>query len=65
MTLRDSCKSILILLPHCRIGLKPLPYKGRTIRYDVSARVGTEHVFLRTAPAGTGVIAGGPMRSVN
>lgn len=38
--------------------------EGRTIRYDVSAKVGAGHVFLRAAPAGTGVIAGGPMRAV-
>jgi small subunit ribosomal protein S5 len=38
--------------------------EGRTIRHDVSARIGAGHVFLRTAPAGTGVIAGGPMRAV-
>ena len=43
-----------------RISLK----EGRTIRHDTSARVGAGHVFLRTAPAGTGVIAGGPMRAV-
>jgi small subunit ribosomal protein S5 len=38
--------------------------EGRTIRHDVSARVGAGHVFLRMAPAGTGVIAGGPMRAI-
>ena len=38
--------------------------EGRTIRHDISAKVGSGHVFLRTAPAGTGVIAGGAMRSV-
>ena len=43
-----------------RISLK----EGRTIRHDSSAKIGAGHVFLRTAPAGTGVIAGGPMRAV-
>ncbi|MDR1488334.1 MAG: 30S ribosomal protein S5 [Holosporales bacterium] len=43
-----------------RISLK----EGRTIRHDAEARIGAGHVFLRTAPAGTGVIAGGPMRAV-
>ena len=38
--------------------------EGRTIRHDISAKIGSGHVFLRTAPAGTGVIAGGAMRSV-
>lgn len=43
-----------------RVSLK----EGRTIRHDVESRTGAGHVFLRTAPAGTGVIAGGPMRAV-
>ena len=38
--------------------------EGRTIRHDVEMRVGAGHVFMRSAPAGTGVIAGGPMRSI-
>ncbi len=38
--------------------------EGRTLHHDVQARVGASRVFLRTAPAGTGVIAGGPMRAV-
>jgi small subunit ribosomal protein S5 len=38
--------------------------EGRTIRHDVEVRIGAGHVVLRTAPAGTGVIAGGPMRAV-
>ena len=37
---------------------------GRTIRCDVNAKIGAGHVFLRTAGAGTGIIAGGPMRSI-
>lgn len=38
--------------------------EGRTLHHDVSGRYGAGKVILRTAPAGTGVIAGGPMRSV-
>lgn len=38
--------------------------EGRTLHHDVNARVGAGQVFLRSAPAGTGVIAGGPMRAV-
>lgn len=37
---------------------------GRTIRCDVNAKKCAGHVFLRTAGAGTGVIAGGPMRAI-
>ncbi len=38
--------------------------EGRTLHHDVQARVGASRVFLRSASAGTGVIAGGPMRAV-
>ena len=38
--------------------------EGRTLHHDVSGRWGAGKVVLRTAPAGTGVIAGGPMRAV-
>jgi len=38
--------------------------EGRTIHHDVHGRFGAGKVVLRTAPAGTGIIAGGPMRAV-
>jgi small subunit ribosomal protein S5 len=38
--------------------------EGRTIHHDISCAVGAGHVFIRSAPSGTGVIAGGPMRAV-
>jgi len=38
--------------------------EGRTLHHDVRARVGAGKVFLRSAAAGTGVIAGGAMRAV-
>jgi len=37
---------------------------GRTLHHDVQGRFGAGRVVLRAAPAGTGVIAGGPMRAV-
>jgi small subunit ribosomal protein S5 len=39
-------------------------YQGRTIHHDVIGRSGAAKVVLRRAPAGTGVIAGGPLRSI-
>src|SRR2546423_15308553 len=38
--------------------------EGRTLHHDVRGRHGAGKVFLRAAPAGTGIIAGGPMRAV-
>jgi len=38
--------------------------EGRTLHHDVRARAGASIVYLRSAPAGTGVIAGGAMRSI-
>ncbi len=38
--------------------------EGRTLHHDVRGRFGAGEVVLRTAPAGTGIIAGGPMRAV-
>src|SRR6202161_2292687 len=38
--------------------------EGRTLHHDVLGRHGAGKVFLRSAPPGTGIIAGGPMRAV-
>ena len=38
--------------------------EGRTLHHDVVGEFGAGRVILRAAPAGTGIIAGGPMRAV-
>ena len=38
--------------------------EGRTLHHDVRGDFGAGHVVCRSAPAGTGIIAGGPMRAV-
>src|SRR5690242_4310511 len=38
--------------------------EGRTLHHDVAGRHGAGKVYLRAAPLGTGIIAGGPMRAV-
>jgi small subunit ribosomal protein S5 len=51
----DAAKRALIRVP-----LR----EGRTLHHDVVGRHGAGRVTLRAAPAGTGIIAGGPMRAV-
>ncbi|WP_417259823.1 30S ribosomal protein S5 [Celeribacter sp.] len=43
-----------------RVALK----EGRTLHHDMEGRHGAGRVVMRTAPQGTGIIAGGPMRAV-
>ncbi|WP_374531373.1 30S ribosomal protein S5 [Novosphingobium sp.] len=38
--------------------------EGRTLHHDGKGRFGAGKVNVRSAPAGTGIIAGGPMRAV-
>ncbi len=38
--------------------------EGRTLHHDIEGRHGAGRVMLRTSVAGTGIIAGGPMRAV-
>jgi len=38
--------------------------EGRTLHHDIKGHFGAGKVVMRAAPAGTGVIAGGPMRAV-
>jgi small subunit ribosomal protein S5 len=38
--------------------------EGRTLHHDVKGRNGSGKVILRSAPVGTGIIAGGPIRAV-
>src|SRR3990170_1588627 len=38
--------------------------EGRTLHHDGNGHFGAGRVTLRTAPAGTGIIAGGPMRAI-
>jgi len=38
--------------------------EGRTLHHDIAGRYGAGRIIMRTASAGTGVIAGGPMRAI-
>ena len=48
-----------------RRNLISVPLKeGRTLHHDVIGKKGSGKVLLRSAPKGTGIIAGGPIRAV-
>lgn len=38
--------------------------EGRTLHHDIASTYGAANVVVRSAPSGTGIIAGGPMRAV-
>lgn len=51
----DAAKKAMIRIP-----LR----EGRTLHHDLYGRFGAGKVIIRSAPTGTGIIAGGPMRAV-
>ena len=50
----ESAKNNLIKIP-----LR----EGRTLHHDVLGKAGASKVLMRSAPSGTGIIAGGPIRA--
>ena len=38
--------------------------EGRTLHHDANGRFGAGRITMRAAPAGTGIISGGPMRAI-
>ncbi len=62
---REVPEAIRKATEQAKRGMIRVPLReGRTLHHDVKGRYGAGHVVLRTAPPGTGVIAGGPMRAV-
>jgi small subunit ribosomal protein S5 len=62
---REVPEAIRKATESARRGLIRIPLReGRTLHHDATGRHGAGRVILRTAPAGTGIIAGGPMRAV-
>ncbi len=62
---REVPEAIRKATERAKRGLIHVPMKeGRTLHHDVTGQYGAGSVVLRSAPAGTGIIAGGPMRAV-
>jgi small subunit ribosomal protein S5 len=62
---REVPEAIRKATEHAKRNLIRVPIReGRTLHHDVIGHFGAGRVVLRSAPAGTGIIAGGPMRAV-
>ena len=62
---REVPEAIRKATERARKAMIRVPMKeGRTLHHDVEGVFGAGHVVLRSASAGTGIIAGGPMRAV-
>ena len=62
---REVPEAIRKATEQAKRGLVRVPLRdGRTLHHDVQGRHGAGKVILRSAPPGTGIIAGGPMRAV-
>ncbi|OUI97896.1 30S ribosomal protein S5 [Acetobacter sp. DsW_54] len=62
---REVPEAIRKATERAKRGMIRVPMKeGRTLHHDVAGHFGAGKVVLRSAEAGTGIIAGGPMRAV-
>lgn len=62
---KDVSRAVRKAVTHAKSAMRRVPLRrGRTLHHDIVARAGAAQVQLRSAPAGTGVIAGGAMRAV-
>lgn len=61
---KDVRSAINKAMTYARARMITVPMKGTTIPFDVKQKYGAAYVLLKPAPAGSGIIAGGPMRVV-
>jgi len=62
---REVPEAIRKATEQARRGMIRVPLRdGRTLHHDIIGRYGAGEVLVRAAPAGTGIIAGGPMRAI-
>ncbi len=60
----DVSSAVRKAVTYAKKHLLQVPMKGRTIPHEVHIKRGAARVMLKPAPPGTGVIAGGAIRSV-
>ena len=62
---REVPEAIRKATDQAKRGMIRVPLReGRTLHHDSNGHFGAGRVVLRAAPAGTGIIAGGPMRAI-
>lgn len=61
---RDVRSAILKAIEFAKKRMVEAPIKGTTIPYRVEEKYNAARIILKPAPAGSGIIAGGPMRVV-
>lgn len=62
---REVPEAIRKATENAKKGMVRVPLReGRTLHHDVRGHFGAGRVTMRAAPAGTGIIAGGPTRAV-
>ena len=62
---REVPEAIRKATERAKRGMIRVPMKeGRTLHHDIEGRYGAGKVVMRTAVAGTGIIAGGPLRAL-
>jgi len=60
----DVSSAIRKSFSHAKRKMITVPVRGTTIPYSVEEKFSAAKVLLKPAPAGSGIIAGGPMRIV-
>ena len=60
----DVVSSIQKAVAYAKKHLITVPMRGTTIPYEISYKYGAAKILLKPAPAGSGIIAGGPLRAV-
>jgi small subunit ribosomal protein S5 len=60
----DVSSAVQKALSNARKNLIDIKFTGSTIAYEVSEKYGSAKVLLKPAPEGSGIVAGGAVRSI-